>query len=126
MIETLSPTVLFEIVRGAKVTATSGGNFAAYVNLKNMQGGDEIAFWLEYDIDGQDQPQISGSAVTISYDDLTSIIEDDEGDVVIVNTALALEPIALEAGQVSQIALVQTAGNVRDFPVRNTNMATAT
>ena len=127
MIESITPTVLGDVFRGGKVTAATGGNFAAYVDLSNMQAGDEVAFWLEYDIAGQDIPRTSGTAMTITYEELdTKLNEGQPNEVVLVTDAWALEPVALQAGQVSQIALVQTAGVLREFPIRNTNMATHT
>lgn len=125
MIDTITPATFNTITRGGKVIATSGGNFAAYVDLSNMEAGDSIIFFLEYDVAGQDAPIASGTAIPISYEDLVTVTnEGGEGAITVVTNVWALEPVALQAGQVSQIALAQISGTLKSFPVRNTNMAT--
>ena len=70
MRETITGLVIGTIVKAAKVTATVAGNYGAYVDLSTMQAGDEVAFWLEYDIGGDDAPVVAGPVHSISYEDL--------------------------------------------------------
>ena len=122
MIETINPIVGGAIIRAAKVTANQPASYAAYVDLSNMQSGDEVAFWIEYDVGGQDNPVPAGTIETISYDDIAQTYDaGGPNEETVLNAGWALEPVMLEAGQVSQVALVQTAGVAKAFTIRNTN-----
>ena len=122
MIETINPIVGGAIIRAAKVTANQPASYAAYVDLSNMQSGDEVAFWIEYDVGGQDNPVPAGTIETISYDDIAQTYDaGGPNEETVLNAGWALEPVMLEAGQVSQVALVQTAGVAKAFTIRHTN-----
>lgn len=122
MIETINPLVGGAIIRAAKVTANQPASYAAYVDLSNMQSGDEVAFWIEYDVGDQDNPVPAGTVETISYDDIAQTFDPGgPNEETLINAGWALEPVMLEAGQVSQVALAQTAGTPKAFTIRNTN-----
>ena len=124
MIEVITGLVICEIVRAANVVAVTPGSYGAYVDLSNMQDGDEVVFWLEYDIGGQDSPVVSGDPLqVISYSDIARVYDDGgPNEETFLVAANALEPVTLEIDQVSQIAFAQVAGVPRDFEVRNTKM----
>lgn len=128
MIDTISGLTIGVIVRAVKITASTPGSYGAYVDLSNMEAGDEVAFWLEYDIGKQDAPVVSGDPLQrISYEDIVRIY--DEGgpnEETFLVAGYALEPVTLELNQVSQLAFAQTAGVPKDFDVRNTKMEDGT
>lgn len=127
MKDTIEVINLNEIYRGAKIAANPPGSYAAYVDLSNMVAGDAVAFWLEYDVTGEDAPRKSGPFFSETYESLITIW--DEGgayEETLMEGVKALEPISLELNQVSQIAFSQTAGTPKTFEVRNTLMQDGT
>lgn len=80
-------------------TATGFANFFPYLNLENMQSGDEIEITQYIDVEATADMK-KGNVATISYDDLIATGEE---------AAIAI-PFNLESGQSGRIGVTLTAG----------------
>jgi len=121
--------IIGEVVRTPVITAlrSTGANFASYINLKNMEAGDSVSFWLEYDIEGEGEP-VAGSSpvITLDYEEIAATILAGLPNEQLIKVAgwSANEPIVLEHNQVIQMAVLQVSGSAKQFGARITDLAT--